>query len=283
VYIEWNQNGTLDDAGEVTVLATATNVSGPYTEDVIVPADALEGETRMRVMLRYSFDPIDPDPCTSYTFGEIEDYTVNVTAGGGGPTDPVYCEPTTTNVNWEYITNVNFAGIDNTTDGNVGLNDYTDQVAEVTADSVVPISVSIESDANDYVWVFIDWNQNGILDDAGEVTILATATNVSGEHTEDIVVPADALEGETRMRVMVRYSFDPIDPDPCTSYTFGEIEDYTVNVTAGGGGPTDPVYCEPTTTNVNWEWITNVNFAGIDNTTDGNVGLNDYTDQVAEV
>src|SRR5690606_28935900 len=41
--------------------------------------------------------PIDPDPCFSYTFGEIEDYTVNVTAGGGGPVGDPCAQETLSN------------------------------------------------------------------------------------------------------------------------------------------------------------------------------------------
>src|SRR5690606_2547647 len=52
-----------------------------------------------------------------------------------------------------------------------------------------------------------------------------------GPHTLSITPPATALNGNTRMRVMVVYNNST--PNPCLSATFGEAEDYTVNVTGG--------------------------------------------------
>jgi hypothetical protein len=45
----------------------------------------------------------------------------------------------------------------------------------------------------------------------------------------NFTVPASALPGPTRMRVMMRYGSTPI---PCGLYPRGETEDYTVNITA---------------------------------------------------
>ncbi len=147
-----------------------------------------------------------------------------------------YCEPTAANANWEYITNVNFAGINNDTTGIAGLNDYTNQIAEVTVGDTETLSVTISPDGSDYLTVFIDWNQNGSFLDAGEAYVLATDTDDEGPFTEDIEIPADAVPGETRMRVMLRFSEAP---EPCGSYTFGEIEDYTINITEGATEPGD--------------------------------------------
>ena len=239
VFIDWNQNGTLNDEGEVYVLAENVGEEDvlTFTQDINIPADALEGPTRMRVVQRY--DGV-PTPCDSYYYGEIEDYTVNVTTGGTGPE---YCEPATISTNYEFITNVTFAGINNSTGGTPGLNDYTDQVAEVTAGTSEPISITIDTDEFDYLSVFIDWNQNGTLDDEGEIYVLAEEVGDSNvlTFTDDIAVPADALEGPTRMRVVQRY--DGV-PTPCDSYYYGEIEDYTVMVNNGGTGTGSGNTCE---------------------------------------
>src|SRR5690606_2007716 len=55
----------------------------------------------------------------------------------------------------------------------------------------------------------------------------------------DIDVPAGALEGNTRMRVMKKFlAGDPSPNDGCTGgSSFGQAEDYTINVTAGGPPP----------------------------------------------
>src|SRR5690606_1641552 len=141
-----------------------------------------------------------------------------------------YCEPSSNNASWEYITNVTFAGINNTTGGNAGLNNYTSQTATVYKDLIgeeYPLSVSIEADSNEYVYVFIDWNQNGVLNDSGEVYVLASGTSANGPFTTQVTVPAEAILGNTRMRVLLNWGSAP---NPCTSPSFGEIEDYTVTV-----------------------------------------------------
>src|SRR5690606_7041558 len=119
-----------------------------------------------------------------------------------------------------------------------GYNDFTAQVANVTQGDMDQISVTITADSSDYLYAFIDWNQNGILDDAGEVYTLAVATSSPGPHTLDITVPAGASLGNTRMRVKLPWNQST--PDPCGTFSFGEVEDYTVNVQAAGGGVGDP-------------------------------------------
>jgi len=146
-----------------------------------------------------------------------------------------YCTSTFSNQTWEFVTNVNYAGINNTTTGSGPSNDYTALVATVNPGGTNTISVSIDPDANDYVYAFIDWNQNDVLNDAGEVYTLATSTASAGPHTMNITVPGGATLGNTRMRVMV--DWDNPTPDPCRAATFGEVEDYTVNVTNVIGDP----------------------------------------------
>ena len=84
------------------------------------------------------------------------------------------------------------------------------------------------------VVIFIDWNQNMILDDEGEVyEYTETLTNSDGTDgqfvSNDIVVPVDAALGETRMRVKKIYgTFDFL--DPCLGAAYGQAEDYTISV-----------------------------------------------------
>jgi len=140
-----------------------------------------------------------------------------------------YCNSNFTSVTFEYITNVTMGTINNTSAGNIGgpVN-YTSQVADVIQGTTYPLSVTIEPDANDYVYAFIDWNQNGILNDAGEVYTIASATSLAGPFVVNIPIPANAAIGNTRMRVMLDWA--NATPNPCSNATFGEAEDYTLNV-----------------------------------------------------
>ncbi len=87
--------------------------------------------------------------------------------------------------------------------------------------------------------VFVDFNQNGSLDDPGESFPLLVGTDLTGADfvTGTFTVPPTALEGPTRMRV--RYSVstglppsaDELNITPCVDLPNGETEDYTLIIT----------------------------------------------------
>lgn len=142
------------------------------------------------------------------------------------------------------ITLVNFAGINNSSTNEGGYNQKNDDFTSLAPANVVSgksypiiiegVSTSNEGDdlqVNDYYSVFIDFNHNGALDDAGEVFQL-DFLNYSKQHLEGtIAIPADALTGITLMRVFKsihRYPYTP-----CSTYLIngvGEAEDYLVNI-----------------------------------------------------
>ena len=85
VWIDYNQNGTFGDAGELVWSKSPskdTSVTGNFT----VPAAALTGNTRMRVAMQYN---AVPNSCGEFTYGEVEDYTVSVTGGAADTEVPV--------------------------------------------------------------------------------------------------------------------------------------------------------------------------------------------------
>jgi hypothetical protein len=142
----------------------------------------------------------------------------------------------------DLITNVTIESINNnSTCGNTttGYSDYTTSVtpAELMAGTTVPISVTVGPSGGGWLYesvgVWIDYNQNGVLDSIeGEYTNVGTGLNQA--LTANIVIPATALPGQTRMRVVVTasitglnaYVCGPIDP----TENYGEMEDYTVNI-----------------------------------------------------
>ena len=75
VYIDFNQNGKLNDPGEMFTVGTSAAV---LSFPIKIPATAKNGATRMRVqMTRTSIS----DPCVSYTNGDIQDYTLQISGG----------------------------------------------------------------------------------------------------------------------------------------------------------------------------------------------------------
>ncbi|MCY7408708.1 MAG: T9SS type A sorting domain-containing protein [Chitinophagales bacterium] len=81
------------------------------------------------------------------------------------------------------------------------------------------------------VAVFIDYNHNGLFTDAGEtVYTYGPTTSLYSIPNGNILVPANALQGITGMRIVLEEG-DTI-PSSCGTYTWGETEDYLVNITA---------------------------------------------------
>ncbi|WP_053073337.1 GEVED domain-containing protein [Chryseobacterium sp. FH2] len=75
VWIDFNRNGTFEASEQVMTSAASTTT--PVTATFAVPAGAYNGPatTRMRVALQFSSSPV---MCTSYTYGEVEDYAVKL-------------------------------------------------------------------------------------------------------------------------------------------------------------------------------------------------------------
>lgn len=76
VYIDWNQNGFLDDAGEQVYLGYYRFGEYLFSGWITVPADAALGTTLMRVINSVEYPQITP--CGYYTIGETEDYLIQI-------------------------------------------------------------------------------------------------------------------------------------------------------------------------------------------------------------
>jgi hypothetical protein len=77
VWIDYNKDGDFADSGERVWSRTATTTS-PVSGTFTVPTTAATGATRMRVSMKYNGVP---SYCETFTYGEVEDYTVNIISG----------------------------------------------------------------------------------------------------------------------------------------------------------------------------------------------------------
>ncbi len=183
----------------------------------------------------------------SSTVVDYGGWDAEIIAAGPPPAFPApYCGPLDFTSAVEPMTLVDVAGISNVTDATVGgtpaHEDFTLIVGAMEEGMSYPIALEGNTDGNftNRFAVFIDWNQNEILDDAGEVyEILETIANSTGtdgqQATGTIVVPAGVTAGDTRMRVKKIFGTTNY-LDPCLGTGFGQAEDYTITVTAAGGG-----------------------------------------------
>jgi len=142
---------------------------------------------------------------------------------------PSYCAAGATNTGFEKIGNVTFNTINNTSTGGVGYQDFSNISTAVNAGSSYNLSVTITTpDSNDQLLAWIDWNQNGTFNTNEQVMALTVAT--AGPHTVSVPVPADALPGNTRIRVRLHWLNTGPNNTPCGNSTYGQVEDYCVVV-----------------------------------------------------
>ncbi len=184
---------------------------------------------------------------TTYSFyvkardaaGNVSDAsnTVNVTTSNS----VTYCTSTGQTTSDEWIQRVVCGSIDNNSGANGGYADFTNLTTSMPQGTNQTITVYIGWSGtvyNEAIAVWIDWNQDGDFTDEGELVFTSqpsTNSPVSGTFT----VPADAATGTTRMRVSMKYNDIP---DPCETFQYGEVEDYSISVSANNDteAPTAP-------------------------------------------
>jgi len=140
-----------------------------------------------------------------------------------------YCEVITDN-DYAYIEHVGLGAIDNsnTLYHEQGYADFTEMVSKVSCGTSYPLSVDISySTANANVNAWVDWNQDGNFD-SNEQIMHSIGKNPL---TNDFIVPVDAVNGLTRLRI--RYALG-LDLDACEYNSFiGETHDYSLVIEGG--------------------------------------------------
>jgi Zn-dependent metalloprotease/chitodextrinase len=295
MWADLNRDGDFEDSGEMLLEGSgSTAVSGSIT----VPADAVDGSIRLRIAMNYGGYP---NPCDSFNYGEVEDYTLKI-GGASGPSadfsyatngltvsftdestvpgdivgwqwefgdgnestdqhpsytyatggtytvkltvtddngqtnaesksvtvyDAVdYCESKGQYQSYEWIKEVAVGAFSNSS-GAGGYSDFTTEVIEVEKNTAYPVTLTpgfANSSYTEYWRIWADLNRDGDFEDPGEKLFEGSGSAaVSGS----ITVPADVLDGSTRLRVTMNYNgyFNP-----CDSFNYGEVEDYTLDI-----------------------------------------------------
>ncbi len=142
-----------------------------------------------------------------------------------------YCDASTTTQD-EYIANVLCGSINNTSGWQGGVADYTAISTTIEAGAGEPITVTNGNAwASDIVYCWVDWDLSETWDQATNEEFMLTNVGGTGLTFEGtITVPEDVPTGSYRMRVRMTYSTAPV---PCGVATYGEVEDYTINVLGG--------------------------------------------------
>ncbi len=146
-----------------------------------------------------------------------------------------YCTSQGNDQSYEYIAGVAVADLNNPS-GSSPYSDFTNLTAHLTQGNSASVSLTpgfVSGSYTEYWKIWIDYNGDHDFEDAGEEVFAGSGSSVV---TGSFIVPVSAPLGDTRMRVSMSYSAYP---PMCGSFTYGEVEDYTVQIS--GSTPEPPV------------------------------------------
>ena len=266
-------------AATSTVTTACPGANIPLATDYTGSTDGLTFQWQVSTDGGASWNPIAGATAATYTAAQTvaSSYQVGITSCGGTVTytTPVavaltgfadcYCTSTATTTFDEEITNVTIGSLNNTsTCATVapGAGSLASQYSNYTSGAGAPAPIALiqgssvsgsltvascgTTNYTSGAAIFIDYNQNGLFTDAGEMVwnngaasdincVPATTLPVS------FTVPLTATPGLTRMRVIDAESNPGATMNPCLSYGYGETEDYMVQIL----GPCDPATFTP--------------------------------------
>ena len=220
VTLSWNAvaNATYDVQYRATSASTWTTVS---TGATTITLSALASQTAYEAQVR----------SVCGTTSSAYSASVNFTTLSAGP---AYCASRGNSVADEYIGRVQLGTINNLSGSNGGYGNFTNLSTTLSAGSTYTITVTPTWTGTSYSEAYaawIDYNRDGDFADSGERVWFRNATTttpVSGSFT----VPSTVTAGTTRLRVSMKYNGVP---SYCEAFAYGEVEDYTVNITGGSG------------------------------------------------
>ncbi len=199
-----------------TSFQTSTTTTTYYMLQTTCTVSAMTATTSI-----VSFSVVNPGPCVCNNYGPS-----SATSTGD-----------------EEVWNVTFGSLNNTSScasiapgPGSQQNMYSNYAGFLAAPTVmqsqnVPYSIDINTCGGWFGMefdIYIDYNQNGLFTDAGELVVNNTAA-IQGANTGFILIPATASIGNTRMRVV---AVEGTVPGPTGTYTWGETEDYCIDIIA---------------------------------------------------
>lgn len=155
------------------------------------------------------------------------------TKGCGSCTDAEYCQ-SEGDGQFEWISKVELNTINNESGSDNGYGDYTSLSTDLNTLETYQLTVNIGYESFPFIeniQVWIDFNQDGVFDEVSE-NVVDLDEDIADVLVTEFMVPIDAVEGLTRMRVAMKWREgpDPSKPASCSIYDFGEVEDYCVNI-----------------------------------------------------
>ena len=148
---------------------------------------------------------------------------------------PSYCIAGCPEAGFEYISSVSLGSINQVSGKGInGYQDFTSQQTTIQKGIYTNAIINTaNSNAGNQLLIWIDWNQDGDFEDAGENVYTSSSYPFISPHTTlGFTAPINALTGNTRMRIRLHESGFGSNATPCGNSDFGEVEDYTIHVVA---------------------------------------------------
>ena len=220
-------------------ITNATNTTFSTSMSTLYGASTIPASTQFRAQVKCSTNIANSNPLTlqsspfyqcycvpGFTNSEFDDIAINVTVAGinnNSNTSPPNGYSDYTNVTWPAPLNTNYGNL------------Y--KGASPSSPASNPISVTIPYGFVEAAAVWVDYNHNSVFD-ADEYTAIGITPSFGGGTGQGpggvlrnfIRIPSTALTGITRLRVRIQYLTQLFPTETCNGYTWGETEDYLVNI-----------------------------------------------------
>ena len=258
-------NLVANDVGVTNILAPQSGSGLSNSEAIQIEITNFGGTAQSNIPVSYTLDgqtvnetapgPIAANSTGTYTFNQHGDFSATgdhiITAQTNLPGDAdntnnaftttithELCQPTSDCTYGDAITNVQLGSINNNSScGNGGYSDYTNLSTDLQAGSSYNMSITVGY-SQEHFTAWIDFNNNGVFEDSEKIVNdyeFGPNGTTSGTYTNSFSfsVPSGALNGEHIMRL--RTNWQAAVPDPCSDVSYGETEDYKVNILGGAG------------------------------------------------
>ncbi len=175
--------------------------------------------------------------------GATADWSTSATAhvpGCGQCVEGTFCA-SSGDASFEWIASVQIAGIDRSSGADDGYAsvETTNQSTALSIGATYPITLVPGYSGSNFPETFTVWMD---LDHDGQFTgsekVFDAGAAVTAALQDSLTVPAIAVPGPARMRVVMKYNSVP--SSGCTTYDYGETEDYCVNLVNGPTGVGEP-------------------------------------------
>ena len=174
--------------------------------------------------------------CAANELPEFSESITFTSAGCDVCTSLNYCDASGNNTSEEWIESFSIKDFTNASGNNDGYGNFTgNPVVYLTKGESVDISITpgfSDQEFEEYPRIWIDFNQDGEF--SSDELVLDPGNSITSTFDGQIQIPENVLNGTTRMRVAMKYFSEGFFPSPppeaCENFTFGEVEDYCVNI-----------------------------------------------------